>query len=658
MNILFSANTYFPQKGGAEQLVHDLIHYCQSKGHKTTLITQLLDKCHPEKEKVGDLCIHRVLFPRRHLFGKKGKRKNIKRVINLFFYHYKLLKNEKIDLIYISHFGMNGLFPILLRPFFKFKLIILLHSGEIRNHYHKHPIFRFVLRRGLSISDEIICVSRLLKKELLYVMPSISDKVSVVTNGVPTMEIQNSNAFHHHSPYMLYVGRLDRHKNIHFLLKSFANISSQVPTWNLILIGSGSIEDELKAYAKELGIFERVVFFGMRERVEIFSIIKGSNFAVLPSRSEGFPLVVLEYLSANKICIGSDVAGINEIIKHEETGVLFSPGDVEALSSAMLRCINDQEFVKRIEDNISKVDLSFYDTEAMFKNHMSLMQKRDYLSVIMPCKDAEVSMMKEAVFSVLRQSDPDWKLIVVNDRSSDPSCLKYLEELRGSKDSRIEVIDNQSNNFAGALNTGLRKTQSEFLAMLHCDDLLDLEAVKTIKKYIKEFPDVDYFHSSRRVIDDNGSFLSEIKKSKEEITKEDFITKSPIKHLHIFKVDKSLSIGGVDEALSGYAVDDYDFPWSMWDSQANFKAISECLYYYRDHRAHERLTTHVPLEDLHAQLTRIFKKHGLSEQQIQEQLALRTESYLKQSLFDNVADKLEKEKIGYDATKGWRESYN
>lgn len=659
MKILFSANTFFPQQGGAEQLTADLIHACQKEGHDTFLITQLLDKNLAQQEQQGDIEIHRVEFPRRHLFGKKGKRKNIKRMWRLFFYHYHLLKKEKIEVFYVSHFGMNGLFPVLLKLFHNFRFVVLLHRGELRDHYKNHQLFRFVLRLGLIFSDEIICVSDKLRDELIFIMPQLRAKVRVISNAVPKAEILASKPYQHPRPFILFVGRLSYQKNIPLLIEAFSRIAKKIKDHDLIIVGEGSEETALREFVRTKSIENRVCFFGSRIREEVFSILRACSLVVLPSHNEGHPLVALEAIAAGKICIGSNVKGINEIIVDGENGLLFKAGDAAKLSTLILEYSSRSEKKQSLENKIAKSRESLaFDFNYMFKQHLqAIAGEKNLVTILMPCKDADVPMMKEAVASVFRQTERAWSLLIIDDHSSKQETVRYLQELNVGKDPRIVVCKNNSRNLTGALNTGLRNAKTPFVAMLHCDDLLSNRAIYHLNYYIKNYPNVDYFHSSRRVIDDYARFISGIKKSKKNINAESFVGGGQVKHLHCYRVDKALLIGGMDENLGAHGADDYDFPWVMHEQGAIFKDIPECLYYYRDHRLHERLTTHVPLAVQIEELKKIFLKHKLSKEQIEFQLTSRKNTYLKQALFLDDLDRQEKEHKGLNARDGWREGY-
>ena len=278
------------------------------------------------------------------------------------------------------------------------------------------------------------------------------------------------------------------------------------------------------------------------------------------------------------------------------------------------------------------------------------------VTVLMPCKDPKGAFFKKALESVIGQNTPTWNLIIIADHSEEIATINNLKEHFISKDKRVSVIKNESRLITGALNTGMKYSKTPYVCSLHCDDLLDTNAITVLNGYIKRCPDIDYFHSSRIHIDEDGSAIGPMLKARESFKLSDFKNYGPVKHLHCWKVKSALYIGGMDESLGWHGADDYDFPWCMAEAGFSFKAIHECLYYYRDHRTHFRLTTHIPLDSQVAELNKILKKHGLDEKEIMRQIERRKRGYLRQALFKDDKDKRRKQKdLHLVMSKGWRE---
>lgn len=277
------------------------------------------------------------------------------------------------------------------------------------------------------------------------------------------------------------------------------------------------------------------------------------------------------------------------------------------------------------------------------------------ITALMPLKNYHPEYLEKSVESITAQSCPDWRLTIIVERDD---LDKFREILRGElSDPRVEMIVNEGRKMAGALNSGMKRAKTDFAAILLADDMWANDAVETLSRYIARHPGIDFFHSSRVIVDGNGSPISSVYLSKDDFSLDDFKSGSPVKHLLCWRKEKALSIGGIDESLNSVGPDDYDFPWTMAENGAKFKAVEECLYLYRDHRDCFRLTTHLPLSMHKKEIRRIMKKHGVDTHTIKKQIAEAEESYLQQCLYKTAADQRIKEKLGHDPRHGWREKY-
>lgn len=269
---------------------------------------------------------------------------------------------------------------------------------------------------------------------------------------------------------------------------------------------------------------------------------------------------------------------------------------------------------------------------------------RQDITILMPCKDQKREFLTDALRSVLGQSSPCWRLIVAIDPETPPAVQEILRKV---KDDRILIKLSGANSFGGALNTGMKSAETEYVCILLSDDRFDLRAVEVLRRYITRFPKIDFFHSSRRHIDAKGDLKGPVFPSRRNFHLEDFKkTGSPVKHLLCWRRDMGLAIGGMDVTFSLHSCDDYDFPWNMAEAGAKFQAISECLYYYRVHHESPRLTTHVPITKQIEIIKIMFRKHGASESEISRYLQRAVGNYL-------VKNKL----LNYDTKKNYEKYF-
>ncbi|MFX0186838.1 MAG: glycosyltransferase [Candidatus Hodarchaeota archaeon] len=141
--------------------------------------------------------------------------------------------------------------------------------------------------------------------------------------------------------HILFIGRLSPEKNLFNLLNAIKNLRFI----SLDIIGSGPDENKLKIKAKELGI--NINFLGMIPNDQLPKIINQYSIFVLPSFYEGNPKVLLEAMSCGLACIGTNVRGINNIIKHEKNGYLCETNST-SISNAISKVYNNRELREKI----------------------------------------------------------------------------------------------------------------------------------------------------------------------------------------------------------------------------------------------------------------------------------------------------------------------
>jgi glycosyltransferase involved in cell wall biosynthesis len=127
----------------------------------------------------------------------------------------------------------------------------------------------------------------------------------------------------------VYCGRLDNLKGVGTLVRAAA-----LARQPLTLVGSGPEEARLRKLSQDLGA--DVLFFGHRTKDALVEVIQSARAIVIPSEcNENAPLALLEAYAAGRPVIGSRIAGIPELVRERETGLLFPAGDVEALAAAL-----------------------------------------------------------------------------------------------------------------------------------------------------------------------------------------------------------------------------------------------------------------------------------------------------------------------------------
>lgn len=179
--------------------------------------------------------------------------------------------------------------------------------------------------------DVIVSPSAFLRGILLRVLPH--SRIDVIVNGVDDSRPVETTG---DEGYMLYFGRLSREKGVATLLAAHQKMRNPAP---LKIVGHGPLHDELIAQ------YPDVDFLGYVQQGEALDqLIKHARAVILPSECyENCSMAVLEAMSLGKPVIGSRIGGIPEQIRDGIEGILFTPGNAQALAEAMDTLVEDPE---------------------------------------------------------------------------------------------------------------------------------------------------------------------------------------------------------------------------------------------------------------------------------------------------------------------------
>jgi glycosyltransferase involved in cell wall biosynthesis len=149
-------------------------------------------------------------------------------------------------------------------------------------------------------------------------------------------------------PRALFVGVLERYKNVHGLEEAWRRAAPGVPDATLHLVGRGReravAERLLRDFPGRVTWDERLPSEG------VAAALDASTLLVLPSFSEGLPRVAMEAFARGRPVVGSRAGGIPDIVEDGVSGLLVPPGDSEALADALVRALSDPALARRLAE--------------------------------------------------------------------------------------------------------------------------------------------------------------------------------------------------------------------------------------------------------------------------------------------------------------------
>lgn len=210
--------------------------------------------------------------------------------------------------------------------------------GGVFNWYKKH-----ILPRTLRASDKVIVFSEEQKALVVRKYRVNEQNIAVVPNGVSQEYFHKPRTMTEEAAKrILYVGRLSPQKNITQLLEAARELPAE---FEIRIVGDGELKDTLTERSLELGL-ENVRFAGRMNGDDLLREYIDADIFVITSEREGMPLVVLEAMASGLPIIGTDVLGIDTLIKNR--GLLVQLNDAHGLAQAIEQLSQDGSLYSKL----------------------------------------------------------------------------------------------------------------------------------------------------------------------------------------------------------------------------------------------------------------------------------------------------------------------
>lgn len=231
--------------------------------------------------------------------------------------------------------------------------------------------------------DKFIIVSDALKEKLIVTHHVPERKIETIYNGIELQKYHMYNSDKSSQKMRREIGIADKEllvgtigrivwgKGFEYLLKSIPEIIKTLPQSKILIVGDGPLRAEMEALGERLKIGKNIIFTGFRS--DIKEILSALDLLIIPSLSEGFPMVTLEAMAMAKPIIATNIDGIAEQITDGVDGILVPPKDPSALAKAAIQVLNDKKLAvtiglsarKRVEQEFS-VEKMVVETEKVY----------------------------------------------------------------------------------------------------------------------------------------------------------------------------------------------------------------------------------------------------------------------------------------------------
>jgi len=189
----------------------------------------------------------------------------------------------------------------------------------------------------------------------------------VIRNAIPIEELKQKASefqpdFETENQVFVTVGRLHSRKGHHKLLDAHAQLLKDGFPHTIFVIGDGEEKENLENQAKKLGVKDSFILLG--SLLNSYPYVKNSDFFIMPSESEGWPLIIADTLILQTPIISTAVGGIPEMIEHQKNGYLTEYTE-ESIYAGMKEMLTNPSLVSKIRENLKTSEKQF-DNQKIF----------------------------------------------------------------------------------------------------------------------------------------------------------------------------------------------------------------------------------------------------------------------------------------------------
>jgi len=342
MKIAFVYDAVYPWvKGGAEKRIYEIGKRMAQKGNDVHLFGVKwwdgTDEIHYDGMTLHGVCAPMELYV-------NGRRSFYEAIIYSISLMPHLVK-ENFDIIDVSVFPYLSCITVKIVSIFR-RIPVITTWHEVWGDYWYEYLGRIGFIGKLiewmisKISNNSIAVSELTKKGLIK-LGVIDKNIHLVANGIDLRRIAQIRPSNNNSD-IIFIGRFIKEKNIDILIEAIDIIRKKKPDLKCHIIGDGPEKKKLIAQVSDSGLEDNIRFFGLKEYEEVIAMLKSSKVLVLPSKREGFGIVVLEAFSCGVpvVTVISPQNAAIELVEYD-TGFKVNP-DARALSESIYKLITDE----------------------------------------------------------------------------------------------------------------------------------------------------------------------------------------------------------------------------------------------------------------------------------------------------------------------------
>lgn len=289
----------------------------------------------------------------------------------------QIAEDEELDILHAHYAVPHAISGIMAKEVLKdhrLKIVTTLHGTDITL-VGRTPELYPLTKWSIEQSDAVTTVSDWLRRETHKTF-HIEKDIHVIHNFVDVARFNGaagpcfkSHFAKENEKIILHVSNFRPVKRLSDVIRVFANVVKKQPA-RLMLIGDGPEREPAIQLAKQLGVLDKVHFQGKQNMIEHYYSI--ADLLLFPSEYESFGVTALEAMSSRLPVVATSGSGLSEVIENGITGYLCPVGDVDALSEACLKVLQDGDLARKMGERGRERAVQCFQAHRISQTYMNL----------------------------------------------------------------------------------------------------------------------------------------------------------------------------------------------------------------------------------------------------------------------------------------------
>lgn len=333
MKILVINYEFPPVGGGGGRVAEDVCRALCQRGHHVRVQTAHI-KGLPKVEERDGYCIYRSLSLRR-----RADRCTVPEMAAFLATNYlpalRHAMTWKPDVMHVHFAVPTGVLGWLVSRATDIPYVLTAHLGDVPGGVPEQTdrLFRWLKPLTVPIWHGAAAVTAVSEYIRQLALASYSVTVTTIPNGMDLSQCQPSPITPHTPKRLMFAGRFNPQKNVLFLVEVLEQVADL--DWEMNMLGDGPLMEAVRVRIQDMQLAERVRLHGWVTPETVEDVMSQSDLLLLPSLSEGMPVVGVRALGHGLAILGSDIGGILDVVRHGRNGLLCPVNDMEAFVQAL-----------------------------------------------------------------------------------------------------------------------------------------------------------------------------------------------------------------------------------------------------------------------------------------------------------------------------------